>query len=62
MLPKSPNTRNLDHTKTYRGPQREIKILIIPPSKKTFEGESYSSAGSEATVGYQYQGYVKEES
>ena len=45
--------RNLDHTKTSRGPQREIKILRILPSKKSFKGVSYSSVGSGATVGYQ---------
>ena len=45
--------RNINHTKTSRGPQREIKILRILPSKKAFEGVSYSSIGSGATVGYQ---------
>ena len=38
--------RNLDHTKTSRGPQREIKILRILSFEKAFEGVSYSSAGT----------------
>ena len=54
--------RNLDHTKTSRGPQREIKILRILPSEKAFEGVSYSSVGSGATIRYQYQAYLEEES
>ena len=57
MLLRSPNTWNLNHTKTSRDPQREIKIPRILPSEKDFEGVSYSSVGSGATVGYQYQGY-----
>ena len=52
--------RNIDHTKTSRGPQREIKIPRILPSEKAFEGVSYSFVGSGATVGYQYQGYLEE--
>ena len=55
MLPKSPKMteRNYDPTKTSYDLQREMKTLRIPLPKKAFEGVSYSSVGSGATVGYQ---------
>ena len=54
MLPKSSNAieRNHNPTKTSHGPQREIKIVRILPSKKAFKGVSYSFIGLGATVGY----------